>query len=152
MNTPGRAFRSAMPFGVYDRLNEIWPQYQEQGVGAVVVLTEPQEYLVKAQRDLPAFYRSQGLQVLHLPVPDFDVPADRAAFEHGLQQASQWLAEGVSLAVHCNAGIGRTGIFLACLGKRQLGLEGKDAISWIRQFIPEALENPLQEAFVVAYA
>ena len=150
-NTPGKLYRSPMPFGPYDRLSQIWPLYQEKAIAVVVILVEAQEYLVRSQRDLPAFYRSQGLQVIHLPIRDFQTPDDLLQFEQALKTAANLLTSGKNLAVHCMAGIGRTGIFLASLGKRQLGLDGDQAITWIRQSIPDALENPLQEQFVINF-
>jgi hypothetical protein len=47
--------------------------------------------------------------------------------------------------------VGRTGIFLACLAKDALNLEGWDAIKWVRQSIPGAMENSYQEDFVLNY-
>ncbi len=146
---PGRIFGSPMPFGPYDRLNEIWPAYQENCVSAVVVLVEPQEYLVRTRRDLPAFYRSAGLDVIHLPTPDFRVPLDVDAFEDTISAAIEHAQAGGNLAAHCMAGLGRTGVFMACMAKRHLHLNGAEAIDWVRQSIPGAMENSLQEQFVI---
>ena len=85
---PGKIFRSPMPFSSYDRTGA-WAEFQEKKVDLVVVLVEPQEYLVYAGRDLPAFYNSQGLAALHIPVPDFGIPADRQAWEDGLLQVTR---------------------------------------------------------------
>lgn len=147
---PGKIFRSPMPFSYYDR-SEIWDAYKEKAVDLVVVLAEQGEYLVYAGRDLPAFYDSQGLEVLHIPVPDFGVPRDRQVWEDGLSQVARTAHEGKNIAVHCLAGIGRTGTFLACLAKKELGLEGEEAILWVRNTLPGALENGYQEDFVIEF-
>lgn len=147
---PGKIFRSPMPFSSYDRTGA-WAEFQENEVDLVVVLVEPQEYLVFAGKDLPAFYNSQGLKALHIPVPDFGIPADRQAWEDGLLQVTREAAEGKNIAVHCLAGIGRTGTFLACLAKRTLDLEGEEAIQWVRDSLPGAMENAYQEGFVIEY-
>jgi len=146
---PGRIFRSSMPFGPYDRLNEIWPAYRGNGVSAVVVLLESQEYLVHARRDLPAFYRSAGLDVIHLPIPDFNIPPDIDALEDAIAAAIDHAQAGGNLAAHCMAGLGRTGVFMACMAKRHLSLNGAEAIDWVRRHIPGAMENSLQEQFVI---
>jgi atypical dual specificity phosphatase len=146
----GKIFRSPMPFSRFDRTG-VWDAYQEQGVDLVVVLTEPQEYLVYAGRDLPDFYRQQGLESIQIPVPDFGIPPDRQAWELGLQAASQAAREGKKVAVHCLAGIGRTGTFLACLAKQYLGLDGPGAIQWVRQTLPGAMENAYQESYVIDF-
>ena len=90
---PGKIFRSPMPFSRFDQ-SETWEAFRENGVDMVVVLTEQGEYLVYAGRDLPAFYRSQGLDALHIPVPDFGVPQDLQAWENGLTLVAQTAGEG----------------------------------------------------------
>lgn len=147
---PGRIFRSPMPFSQFDR-SDIWDAYKDNRVEMVVVLAEQGEYLVYAGRDLPAFYRSQGLDALHIPVPDFGVPLDRQTWEDGLIHVARTAREGKNIAIHCLAGIGRTGTFLACLAKKELGLEGEEAIRWVRNSLPGAMENGYQESFVVDY-
>jgi atypical dual specificity phosphatase len=60
------------------------------------------------------------------------------------------LEAGQALAAHCYAGIGRTGLLLACLLGRLEGLPGEEAIRRLRLLRP-ALETPDQERFVVSY-
>ena len=147
---PGGVFRSPMPFSPYDNV-DTWHSYLEQDIDLVIVLVEPQEFLVYARRDLPEFYRSHNLEVLHLPVPDFGVPTDISSWENGLNIASRAAADGKNVVVHCLAGLGRTGIFLACLAKENLNIKGEDAIDWVRKSITGALENSNQEQFVINY-
>ena len=149
---PGRIFRSAMPFGPFDHLNQIWSKYQEYEVDVVAVLVEPAEYLTHAQRDLPAFYRGEGLEVIHLPIPDHHRPRDMHAFQRALDDVSDLAHKGKNVAVHCLAGIGRTGTFLACLAQRMMGLDGREALQWVRESIPGAVENEGQERFVINFS
>lgn len=144
----GRIFRSPMPFSLYDVQGTLWEEYQIQGVDMVVVLTEPQEFLVNANRDLVTFYEESGLDVIHFPIRDFHTPVDLVVFEDVLQAVEEYAQEGWTIAVHCLAGIGRTGILMACLARRILGFSGPDAIAWVREYVPGALENPAQEKFV----
>lgn len=148
---PGSIFRSPMPFGPYDRLSQTWRAYRQQNIAAVVVLTEPHEYLVHARRDLPAFYQEAQIDTIHLPIKDFHVPDDLAAFELALDEVVNRAQAGDHIAVHCLAGLGRTGIFLACLAKHHLNYDGRHAIQWVRKYIPSALENPAQEQFVIEF-
>ncbi len=148
LGLPGTLYRSPMPFGPYDRLNEIWAAYQAAGVSLVAVLVEPQEYLVHARRDLPAFYRTRGVEVVHHPIPDFGVPRDPAGFRTALKRVRAHLEGGGNAAVHCMAGIGRTGLFAACLARDVLALSPVEAIAWVRRRIPGAVESEPQARFV----
>jgi len=145
----GTLYRSPMPFGPYDSMENIWPAYQREDVELVVVLAEPQEYLVHAGGDLPALYRRAGLEVIQFPIPDFSTPSDVDAFDQTLDRIETALRAGRNVAAHCLAGVGRTGLLAACLAKRVLDLPGEQAIAWVREYIPSALENQDQEKFVI---
>ena len=140
-----------MPFSQFDRGN-VWQSFLEEGIDLVVILTEKQEYLVYARKDLPDFYNTMGMAVNHIPVPDFGVPEDLESWQAGLDQVIDAAQKGQNIVVHCLAGIGRTGTFLACLAREDLGLVGLDAIQWVRDSIPGAMENAYQEDFVINYA
>ncbi len=148
LNLPGRIFGSPMPFSIYDPEGESLRRFKREGVSVVVVLTEEEEYLLRARRDLKSIYREEGFQVIEVPAPDFDVPS-KVDLLNAVNKVIELARAGRNVAVHCHAGIGRTGMFAAFLAKRVLGLTGEEAVRWIRRFIPGAVEAEVQRRMVL---
>jgi protein-tyrosine phosphatase len=86
----------------------------------------------------------------YFPIPEFDIPEDPAAFHRLVERLLARLAAGQVVAAHCWAGVGRTGLLLACLLGRLERLPGEEAIRRLRLLRP-ALETPEQEEFVRHY-
>ncbi|MGH7182783.1 MAG: protein-tyrosine phosphatase family protein [Nitrospiraceae bacterium] len=120
----GRIFRSAMPFGKHDREGLIYQAYRDHDVSVIVLLAEDDECKQKANRDLRALYTHDGFTVVHLPIVDFGIPEPqplRVALDATVRAAQS----GSYIVIHCSAGIGRTGLFTACLARKLLNLTGK---------------------------
>jgi protein-tyrosine phosphatase len=147
LRLPGRIFSSPMPFGRSDPDGLLLKEYKQENVSVVVVLATMEELVGKSGRNLIDDYTEQGIRVIHLPVPDFGLP-DRAGLEAAIDSLLNYVNIGQNAVVHCNAGVGRTGTFLACLAKRTHGITGEDAINLVRQYIPGAVETPEQVQFV----
>jgi protein-tyrosine phosphatase len=137
-----------MPFGPYDLHGAVYDQWCEAQIAVVVLLASDAECLHKTGCNLRALYLKEGFQVLYLPIPDFSVPT-RDDLEQAVQQTMAYAQAGHHIVVHCSAGIGRTGLFLAYLAKRCLGLSGAEALQWVRRFIPHAVETPAQQRLVL---
>lgn len=147
---PGRVFRSQMPYSTYDPSGELVEQYVEQGISAIVLLAGEQEYLLHTNRDLKKLYAEHGFEVIHLPITDFEVPSQEA-INTAVKVAYELARQGRNIAIHCYAGIGRTGTFAACLARQALDLSGDAAIVWVRERIPDAVENVKQRNTVLNF-
>ena len=145
---PGRIFGSPMPFGLYDRHGEVYDQFREAQITVVVLLAAEDECLHRTGYNLRTLYLQEGWTVLYLPIPDFDVPP-KDALAQAVLQTMTYAQAGHHVVVHCFAGLGRTGVFLACLAKQVLGLSGEAALQWIRRYIPSAVVTPEQHQLVL---
>ena len=91
-----------------------------------------------------------GLTAVHLPVADFTPPSP-VQLDQGVAAIERAVAAGQRVAVHCGAGLGRTGTLLACyLVKRGFG--PAEAIARMRALRPGSIETPAQEAAVIEFA
>jgi len=143
LGLPGRIFGSPMPFGDYDKDGELFDELNRQDIAVVVVLAEDEEYLEQAQRNLPAFYSTQGFQVIHLPIPNYGIPSTEP-LEVAITKTIEHATASQSALIHCSAGIGRTALFAMFLAMKVLGLSGREAIRWVGQHHPRSLLTPVQ--------
>jgi protein-tyrosine phosphatase len=139
-----------MPYRPGDLDGKLIQSYQQAGINIVVLLTPRREYLEITGRDLLVVYQDAGMKTVEMPIQDYSIP-DLEPLEKTLTETMGYAQEGCNIAAHCHAGYGRTGTFLACLAVRALGFDGKQAIDWLRQHIPPALENLEQYQFVLEY-
>jgi len=117
---------------------------KEQGIGALVRLVEPDEAWVTTKDVSDA-----GLEDHNEPVPDFTAPT-QAQIDKIIKYIDSHLERGIPVGVSCNAGIGRTGVILACYLVHK-GLTAKDALELVSRKRGRGPEVPEQAKAIEDY-
>ncbi len=111
------------------------------------------ELLVSLTEEPPPrrWVNDAGLLGVHLPVEDMTAPTpdQLAAAVQAIRRAN---TAGLGAAVHCAAGLGRTGTVLACYFVAVRGDSAAAAVERVRRLRPGSVETPAQEEAVAAFA
>ena len=102
------------PFGGVVLEEEI-ARLTQQGVDVLVSLLTAEETEEEELQEEPDLCEQNGIEFIHFPIPDREVPPRDGEFTRFLQGLLDRLAEGKRVAIHCWAGIGRSGLVAACL-------------------------------------
>lgn len=139
---PGRLGGMPRP-GIIDRLELDLEGLHRLGVTTLVTLEE------NPTVD-PAALAAFGITSIHFPIVDMDVPALTAALDLCRRLATRMDA-GEVIALHCRAGMGRTGTMLAC----QLitgGETASAALDAVRSINPRCVQSTAQVDFLRSFA
>lgn len=139
---PGRLGGLPRP-GVVAPLTEDLEALRRLGVTTLLTL---EETLTVPEAALTA----AGIRALHHPIPDGHPPTLAEARTICLE-LDRRLESGEVVAVHCLAGLGRTGTVLAAYLVHRGG-EPREALETVRAARPRAVQTPEQAEFLTAFA
>lgn len=144
----GTIYRSSLPFSpLFDPGGLLLTEFLDAAIDTVVMLTPYEEVLRLIGFDLAERYEQLGFEVIHAPVDDFSIPTPNG-FMGPIRETLQAAHKGRKIVIHCHAGLGRTGMFAACLAKVVFNLMGDEASAWVRRYIPHAIETQEQRQFI----
>ncbi|MCK5359912.1 MAG: ATP-binding cassette domain-containing protein [Gammaproteobacteria bacterium] len=93
--------------------------------------------------------RERGIRIRHLPIEDMQVPSVEEARKLA-EEINGWLKAGKRIAVHCKAGLGRTGTIIAVYFV-YTGLTPEQAIQKVRNVEPRMIQSNEQEVFITNF-
>jgi atypical dual specificity phosphatase len=115
---------------------------RKQGIELLISLTEE-----RPRRD---WVDDAGLLVMHVPVEDMDAPTQEQ-LDRSVSAIERANGHGMGVAVHCGAGLGRTGVILAAYFVAK-GTSAQNAIARVRRLRPGSIETDDQAEAVVEFA
>jgi len=143
---PGHLAGSAMPGGysyiedyMYSDLHDLY----RQGIRCVVSLT----HMVENFKDI---CQRAELRWINYPIPDFGVPDDIGSFDQLIENIIHCINQDIPVCVHCQAGIGRTGLVLSCALAAYSSCSAAEAISQVKK-VRSAIETKSQYSFVESF-
>jgi atypical dual specificity phosphatase len=115
---------------------------RQQGIEVLISLTEER---------LPRDWGDEaGLLVFHEPLEDMEAPSQEQ-LDRCISAISRAIASNMPVAVHCGAGLGRTGVVLASYLVSR-GMNAATAIARIRRLRPHSIETDEQAEAVERFA
>src|SRR5262249_41121967 len=106
------------------------------------------ELLLSLTEDPPprTWVNDAGLLLVHVPVPDMEAPT-QAQLDRCTSTIERAHARQMGVGVHCGAGLGRTGVVLACyFVTKDMG--AKNAVARVRRLRRGSIETPEREEAV----
>lgn len=131
LDVKGKLYCSPMPFGPYDPGNGLLKLYKRNKIRFAVMLVTDVELAKKAKRDVIKTYKENGIEPIRFPIADYTSPKLHD-FSKVVDQVAGYLRGGANIAVHCNAGVGRTGVMTCCIVRDIMKLNADESIEYVK--------------------
>lgn len=124
-------------------------EIQDWGANGLVCLVEPHELKMNKVEDLPELTEAAGMWFKQLPIIDMDIPNQDFENDWAVEgeRIRHALRIGERVAIHCYAGLGRTGMIAARI-LVELGVDPERAIRQIRRDNRRRIQTKSQANFV----
>ncbi|GIU50907.1 tyrosine-protein phosphatase [Shewanella sp. KT0246] len=126
---------------------------KQAGTDMLLTLMFDKEMAVNNAESLPTVCSDNNIVWAQLPILDDAVPSDdfEAAWATYRSQILALIANKGKIAVHCKGGTGRTGLVIGLILLAQ-GWPVDKVVAEVQNIRPKALRNPVQLAYLHAYA
>ena len=128
-------------------LSDIKDKYE---IDLVVCLLEHHEFSFLKIHDYPETVKEYGMDILHYPIRDKDIPDSMSEFHEVVKKIHSRLYNGEKIVIHCAGGVGRSGTLATAILCRS-GFEPFDAIKIVQERRLNSIKRPSQQTFVCEY-
>ena len=138
-----------MPTGSKKMLGADLNEIIDWGANGVLCLVEPHELVMNKVEPLPAEVQRAGMWWKHLPIIDMDIPNQEFENHWAVEgeRIRHALRIGERVAIHCYAGLGRTGMIAARI-LVEFGVDPEQAIRRVRRDNRRRIQTHAQANFV----
>lgn len=132
--------------------------------GKILAMSSPSTYEMKPRFFLPFFkynrvstiirlnekmyrhedFEDEGVSVIDMEYPDGSNPYNDIIVKF-IQLCDREISKGRALAVHCRAGLGRTGTLIGLYMMHKYGFDARSAIAWLRLCRPGSVVGDQQQ-------
>ena len=142
---PGKIFTSHMGQSNIKKDGEF---IKSNGVELIISLLTDEEIKSLGIKDFESIWTKLNIKNIKFPIRDLTSPQTNRlkTFKELIKIILSFIHKSKPVLVHCNAGLGRSGLVAAVVCKE---LKIPNAINFVRSYRKGAIENEAQENFVI---